>query len=173
MDYSLALRFAQKLKKCMKKKGSVMLVGSLCRYKSAVQHKKITINKIPKIKDIDLLVIVPNKSDLEQEISFNGLTYRTPNKTPGRRRFYINGIKIDIFLTTTKEKPYAVLHFTSSKMYNIRLRHHTKSKLGLKLNQHGLFDIKTGKKINIRPKNDLDILRYLKVTARPIWDRMK
>src|SRR5690606_29535809 len=64
--------------------------------------------------------------------------------------------KIDMFFVLPKEKPYAMLQYTGSKIYNIRLRAHAKA-MNLKLNQYGLF--KNGKRISL--KTESDVQRYL------------
>ena len=55
---------------------------------------------------------------------------------------------VDIALYPVEVKPYAILYFTSGKVVNQIMREKAK-KLGYKLNEFGLFDRKTGKKINI------------------------
>ena len=178
MDYRAALAISKHLRKniIIPSGSRVKLVGSLCRYQSMVKNKKITISAVPKMKDIDLLVIMPNKSYLDKPIDFKN-TVNSINTTNNlrRRRFLITNPKtkkkvhVDVFITTKKELPYALLHYIGSKFYNIRLRAHTKNKLGLLLNQYGLY--RDGKQIPLQAKTDLDILRYLKVHLRPIWNR--
>ena len=53
---------------------------------------------------------------------------------------------VDIALYPMEVKPYAVLYFTSGKVVNQIMRQNAK-RLGYKLNELGLFDRKTGKKI--------------------------
>lgn len=47
--------------------------------------------------------------------------------------------KIDIFYTKPEAYAFALLHYTGSAKFNIRIRAHAK-KQGYKLNQYGLFD---------------------------------
>lgn len=179
MDFDQATRILSILKKniILSKKNKIISVGSIPRYTALLKKKLIIKNNIPKIKDIDLLIIVNNKSDLNKEITFKNknIVNRSKNINLRKRQFTfkINNKKInfDIFLCTQSEKPYALLHFRSAKQYNIRLRRVAKLR-GYKLNQYGLFTI-NDKKINIRAKTDLDILKYLKVTPRPYWNRLK
>jgi DNA polymerase/3'-5' exonuclease PolX len=60
----------------------------------------------------------------------------------GRPAYY----RADFFLTAPEEKPYALYHYTGSSAYNIRTRRLAKLK-GWKLNQYGLFDLKTGRRV--------------------------
>ena len=74
--------------------------------------------------------------------------------------------RTDIFFTTKEEYPYALLHYTGSKQFNIRIRAKAKH-LKLKLNQFGLYDAKNN---IIVLKNEKAILKYLgiKYVAPPL-----
>lgn len=173
MDYIHALSLAKRLKRAIvKPRGStVHIVGSICRYEAAIKHNKITNREIKKIKDIDILVIVNSKTDLDKPIYFKNIKTE-PKITPRKRKLLINGVSIDIFLATKQEKHFAMLHFTSSKQFLLRTRFHAK-KLGYKLNQYNLFNTKTGKPIRFKHKNDLDILSKIGVSRHPVWNRFK
>jgi DNA polymerase (family 10) len=84
----------------------------------------------------------------------------------GRRHY-----RVDLFLATTKEKPYALFHYTGSAKYNIRIRKVAKIK-GWRLNQYGLFDT-TGKRIRNSHKvqTEQDLARLLGVSYRLPTDR--
>jgi DNA polymerase/3'-5' exonuclease PolX len=69
-------------------------------------------------------------------------------------------IKVDIFICTKEDHMYTLLFATGSGDFNVRMRSVAKSR-GLLLNQHGLFDRSTGKKIEI--KNEEEIFEYLKI----------
>jgi hypothetical protein len=181
MDYKTAIKVMTRLKKNIKVPtgANVILVGSTARYHALVKKGLMNVKDIPKIKDIDFLVLVKNESDLMKPITFKGIRMTEPKKITEHRRPYslkVNGktIKVDVFLGLKKDKPYALLHYLSSKFYLIRIRRLVKIKLGLKLNQTGIYDAKTGKKINWKVKTDLDILRKIGgVKIRPYWDRIK
>ncbi len=82
-----------------------------------------------------------------------------------------NNIKfqLDIFYAPPAECITSILHWTGSKDFNIRMRAQAK-RLGYKLSQHGLFDMKTGKKINgIRAERD--IFNLLGMTYRTPAER--
>lgn len=47
-------------------------------------------------------------------------------------------VRVDVFYAPCSEKPFALLHYTGSRNFNIRVRAVAKKK-GYKLNQHGLY----------------------------------
>lgn len=113
------------------------------------------------VKDIDLLVTVPssykNIDGVLPSIEFapmrNSAVVIEKTYANGSRKhsFYISygpnkKISVDIFITAASDKPFAIFHFTGSFAYNIRTRALAKRK-GYKLNQYGLFDIKSGKRV--------------------------
>jgi DNA polymerase (family 10) len=75
-----------------------------------------------------------------------------------------NAHRIDILIIESENWYPALLHFTGSKFFNIRLRSSAKSK-GMKLSQHGLFDVATGEKYPIRSEED--IFRILEQSYLP------
>ena len=77
---------------------------------------------------------------------------------PSRRRY-----RVDLFLTTPEELPFALFHLTGPSSYNIRVRAHAKRR-GLKLTQHGLF--RNGRRVSTKFKTEADIARYLGLTVR-------
>lgn len=77
--------------------------------------------------------------------------------------------RADIFKTTKKELSFALFHWTGNKIFNIRTRAHAK-RMGYKLNQHGLFDRKTGKSV-LNAKKELDIFKFLNITFKHPYER--
>lgn len=71
-------------------------------------------------------------------------------------------IRVDFFYVKPEEKPYALLHYTGSYKFNIRVRAHAK-KRGFKLNQYGLYD-NNNKLIVLRTESQ--ILKYLGITYK-------
>jgi len=70
--------------------------------------------------------------------------------------------KVDLFKTTRQNMPFALLHLTGSRDFNIRTRAQAK-RLGYKLSQYGLFSIETGRRVpNLTTERD--ILKKIKVT---------
>lgn len=85
----------------------------------------------------------------------------------GRPRHYA----LDLFLATPPEEPYALLHHTGGRAYNVRIRAHAKRR-GLTLNQYGLFSTSAaGRKRRARGTRALaserEVLRFLGATYRP------
>ena len=68
--------------------------------------------------------------------------------------------RLDILYSPPHEYGYAVLYFTGSKMFNIGMRRHALS-LGLSLNEHGLTEVKTKKKLEIVLKTEKEIFSFL------------
>ena len=111
-------------------------------------------------KDIDILafykVNIKNDEIMEQIIKsleecVNGemkIVISGSNKFIGLVQ--INNIfrHLDIALYPDNVKQYAILYFTSGKVANQIMREKAK-RLGYKLNEFGLFDRKTGKRVNI------------------------
>lgn len=68
--------------------------------------------------------------------------------------------QLDIGYVPFQEKYFYILYFSSSRNFSKKIRLHA-SKKGYKLNEKGLFDKKSGKQIDIQPKNEKDIFDYL------------
>jgi len=67
--------------------------------------------------------------------------------------------RIDIELVSREEFPYAVLYFTGSGDFNRKMRLKAKEK-GYKLNEHGIFEIKSKKRVNLDAKSEKDIFKF-------------
>jgi len=68
--------------------------------------------------------------------------------------------RLDILYSPPEEYGYAVLYFTGSKMFNIGMRRHALS-IGLSLNEHGLTEVKSKKKLDIELKTEKEIFSFL------------
>ena len=103
--------------------------------------------KIKKQEAMDVLIelLQTTSKNGDMEIVLSGTTKFIGLVKTGDTGFYRH---VDIALYPEEVKPYAVLYFTSGKVVNQIMRDKAK-KLGYKLNELGLFDRKTGKKINI------------------------
>lgn len=87
-----------------------------------------------------------------------------------RLKKYKKNVKVDMFITTTEEYPFALLYTTGSKEFNIRMRRLAKLK-GMLLNQNGLYKTKQHKSArNTKPdlkqkitglKTEKSIFEYL------------
>ncbi len=79
-------------------------------------------------------------------------------------------IKIDLFYALKCNLPFALLAWIGPGIYNIRVRKKASS-LGYLLNQYGLWDKDTGKKIEGNFKTQADIQKFLGITVRPPYQR--
>ena len=70
--------------------------------------------------------------------------------------------KIDVIFIEDKYLPWYLLYFGSSRIFSKKIRK-ISSDLGYKLNEKGLFNKKTGNRIQFNPKNEKDIFDYLKI----------
>ena len=70
--------------------------------------------------------------------------------------------KIDIAFIEEKYLPWYLLYFGSSRDFSKKIRA-IASKLGYKLNEKGLYDKKTGKRINFNPKEEKEIFDFLNI----------
>lgn len=141
-----------------------------------------------RVKDIDFLVVVPTEHEARAEHVLAAICLRDSRTGDGvtladtyaagtRRRSLIlryanKHYRSDFFLATAGERPFAMLHYTGPKAYNIRIRAYAKRK-GWRLNQYGLFSAATGQKVRgtstIRTEREL--IHFLGVTYRPAQDR--
>lgn len=87
-----------------------------------------------------------------------------------RLNFILNCIiKIDLFKVERENEPFALLHHTGSKNFNIRVRAHAKKK-GYILNQYNLTRLSDGKIIK-GLKSERDILEYIGITYKKPEER--
>jgi apurinic endonuclease APN1 len=70
--------------------------------------------------------------------------------------------QMDILFINTNELPWYLLYFGSSRDFSKKIRLYA-SKKGYKLNEKGLFDKITGKKIKLNVKKEEDIFKFLKI----------
>lgn len=133
--------------------GDIDIIVTLLKLKN-VNNNYINITNINnifynKLKDenilFDYLLTGKNK---------NIYIIKLPNK--------LNFIKIDVAFIEEKNLPWYLLYFGSSREFSKKIRL-IASKLGYKLNEKGLFDKITNKKINFNPKSEEDIFNYLKI----------
>ncbi len=119
--------------------------------------------------DIDLLCIIKNNAEIKSVIKVlkeNRLFKHIYNESMKK----INGIienpltskihQMDMLFVRKKEVPWMLLYFGSGKEFSKRIRLHALQK-GYKLNEFGLYDIKTGLRIPFNPKEEREIFMYL------------
>ena len=75
-----------------------------------------------------------------------------------KKKFY----QMDILITTDKYLPWYLLYFGSNKEFSKKIRLYA-SKQGYKLNEKGLYDKTSGKRINFNPITEKEIFDYLKI----------
>ena len=165
MLYRDAKEIALYLKKHMKfgkvKDYKIEIVGSVAREEDHV-------------KDIDFLVITPHMvHDLLETVYFT-TDKITINKITdcGDRKCFVHlnveghRLKIDIFYAIKADESFALLHHIGPKSYLLRIRRLAKSR-GYLLNQYGIFDRDTGKKVGGKFNTVCDIQKFLDISCRP------
>lgn len=124
----------------------IALAGSLRRWKDT-------------IKDIDMLA---TSSDPKKVMNvFTRLPHVKEVLMKGPTKSSIvtrENIQVDLRVVGEDSVGAALAYFTGSKAHNIRLREMAVKK-GLKINEYGVFDVKTNKKIG--GKNEADIYKAL------------
>lgn len=138
----------------------------------------------PYLKDIDLLVVVPERFGDSWARVLDRVVLAAAGRDDrcevvdayarGKRRYSFvvrcggSAYGVDLFLALASEKPFALFHHTGSAVYNIRTRAHAK-KRGWKLNQYGLFSAATGHRVrgSSAIKTERDLAKFLGVSFRP------
>lgn len=82
-------------------------------------------------------------------------------------------VRVDLFFAQPDELPYALFHYTGSRLYNIRTRARAKAR-GWRLNQYGLFT-ESGRRVrgSAQVRSEKDIAALLGVSDRAPEDRQK
>jgi DNA polymerase (family 10) len=155
MDYDFAYKLAKKFANKYFKNVDCYVVGSIRRH-------------APTVKDIDFLIIG------DDDTSYNIISSLSKNKnikvlSSGNKKIMLTyyGKRVDIFFTSKSDLIPALLHFTGSKIFNIRMRQKAKQ-LGYTLNQYGLFD-NDGNKIKLR--NEKSVFKILGFDYKEPQDR--
>jgi len=128
------------------------LAGSLRRWKDT-------------IKDIDILATSRNPEKVMQVFVHLPQVKDVLMKGPTKSSIITHeGIQVDLRVVERESFGAALAYFTGSKAHNIRLREMAVKK-GLKLNEYGIFDVKTGKKIGGR--DEADVYKALDIAFVP------
>jgi len=168
VNYNNSLSIIKKLRKEIVGSKKIIPVGS----KKIIPVGSIR-RKEKKNKDIDLLLVVNNLKNTD--ISNKELVLVEGHTKNARHQKYIYAKKylIDIFICLKKELPYMLFHYTGNKKYNIRTRFHAKKK-GWLLNQYGLWDRKTKKKLySSKIKTERDLVKILGISYKKPENRIK
>ncbi len=113
-------------------------ISASCKFKCYIVGS--IRRKLSHVDDIDILIYTKNKKSLDEfdiPEQFNIIS-RGPRKMMLTMCIRNKPVQFDIFYAYGDELPYALLHYTGSKLYNIRLRRLAKLN-GYTLNQYGLI----------------------------------
>jgi DNA polymerase (family 10) len=137
--------------------------------------------------DIDILVVVPDGVHASVLASAHASAH-APFEIVGdrvsgpRHRIMLVGLKdgrlrrfpVDLFLVQERELPFALFHYTGSRLYNVRTRAHAKRR-GWRLNQYGLFDAATGRRVrgSAHIRTEREVAALIGVSYRSPSDRSK
>ena len=115
------------------------------------------------LHDIDILIVDCSKNQneslkniLNNEMFFKTFSFGEKKYSGLYKEAFIN-IRVDIMLTNKKEYPFALMHYTGPKEFNIYMSIQAK-KQGLTLNEHGLSGIDC--------KSENDIFKVLRVPKK-------
>lgn len=126
--------------------GEVALAGSLRRWKETIKDIDILVTSSEPERVMDAFVSLPGVSDVIQK---------------GTTRSSIllsDGLQVDLRVVERDSFGAALQYFTGSKEHNIHLRE-LAQKRGLKINEYGIFDEKTDRKLG--GKSEEEIYRLL------------
>jgi DNA polymerase/3'-5' exonuclease PolX len=134
---------------------NIMIVGSYRRNK-------------PVMKDIDILFLANKSQKIDDYIAYLKATFKNNiwiyANGPDKISFIIKSgnkkYKADIFIATPDNYYAMLLYTTGSRQHNINMRARARS-LGYILNQNGIFDRKSGKKINRATDNEKKLFSIL------------
>jgi len=131
---------------------NLSLAGSLRRWKDT-------------IKDIDILATSKDPKKVMQVFIHLLQVKEVLMKGPTKSSIITNeGIQVDLRVVEENSFGAALAYFTGSKNHNIRLREMA-AKKGFKINEYGVFDAKTGRKIG--GKGEIDIYTSLDLPFVP------
>jgi len=133
------------------KKLAKQIVNDLRPYCKRIQIVGSIRRKEKNPVDIDIVLIPKNKEKLEKKMSRKAKYIQGGEHESTWR---IEGVKVELYYTILEEWGAALLAYSSKAGSGIGLRMVAKRK-GLKLNNHGLFDIKTGKRIAGRTEKEI------------------
>ncbi|MCL6500767.1 MAG: hypothetical protein K6T16_01890 [Candidatus Pacearchaeota archaeon] len=132
----------------------------------SIRRKKETV------RDIDILVATKNPSRVMDIFTSMPEVSKVLAKGPTKSAVILkNGIQADVRVVDKKSYGAALIYFTGSKEYNIRLREYA-MKRGFKLSEYGLFDRKTGAFVVGATEEEIYKklgLKYVKPEEREKW----
>lgn len=120
--------------------------------------------------DIDILINTPNVKNNSIYNAFIDKLFelkylkdefsRGPKKFMGICSLGTIGRRIDIMYTKQNEYPFAILYFTGSMEFNVKMRSELLEK-GLSLNEYGVKDTKTNKMVKHDCITEKDVFKFL------------
>ncbi|HDH05996.1 MAG TPA: DNA polymerase/3'-5' exonuclease PolX [Nitrospirae bacterium] len=120
----------------------LIIAGSLRRWKDT-------------IKDIDILATSKDPQKVMNAFVRLPQSKEVIMKGPTKSGIVTNeGIQVDLRVVNEDSFGAALSYFTGSKAHNIRLREMA-AKKGLKINEYGIFDLKTEKKLGGKKESDV------------------
>ena len=108
--------------------------GSLRRMKETIRDIDILVTSKKSDKVMDAFVKLPNVGDIVAKGATKSSILTEDN------------VQVDLRVVTPESYGAALMYFTGSKQHNIKMREMA-SKKGLKINEYGVFRVKTDKKI--------------------------
>jgi len=140
----IAMPLAEKIAYRLKISGdnNVAVCGSLRRQKETVRDIDILVTSSDPKKVMDTLVKLP----FIKQILAHG-----PTKSSA---IIQEDIQVDVRVVEPKSFGAALLYFTGSKEHNIRIRE-LAAKKGLKVNEYGVFDAKTQKRLGGKTEEEI------------------
>jgi DNA polymerase (family 10) len=130
----------------------ISVAGSLRRWKET-------------IKDIDILAVSDEPGRMMNAFTHLPQCKEVLMKGPTKSSMVTEeGIQVDLRVVDEDAFGSALAYFTGSKAHNIRLREMAVKK-GLKINEYGVFDVKTGKRLG--GKDEEDVYRLLSLPYIP------
>ena len=121
--------------------------------------------KMDKMNDIDIL-LVTNK-DIKEVIPhisplYVKITRQGDRIISGICQYNNKPVILEIFIVKKKELPYALLHFTGPRTYNMRIRRFVRDQHGWLLNQYGIFYANNPeKRVTNTIKTEKDIINFI------------
>ena len=119
--------------------------------------------------DIDVLIKTPsvkNTSVYDKFLDKLNENYMVETLSRGKKKFMgickITNIcrRIDIMFTKPEEYPFAILYFTGSKEFNVKMRSELLEK-DLSLNEYGITNLSDNKKVKHGCKTEEEVFKYL------------
>lgn len=133
----------------------------------SLRRKKETVG------DIDIVATAPRKKWKSIINKFVQLPQVGHVLASGETRASVllkeNNVQVDIRIVHEHEYGAALFYFTGSKEHNIKLRLMAKER-GWKVNEYGVFDVKTGKLL--ASKTEEDIYHLFVFNYIPPWERL-